>query len=306
MTAEITPKAAHEAGRTYYQHLLTVRPKPLAVPQPVKSCNESLIIDVSDIHFGQVNARDGKVVFDSAIAKQYLQEFSRQVIRLAKYYISRAVVIDEIVIVLGGDIVDGDSIYSGHAMDVDSPALEQVRRVVDPLWQFAISLQKALPKIKKIRYEGVPGNHGRVASVRDNYLINNWDSVVYWSLSILAARHAGISINYSDGYYHNFVVKGWPVHIRHIGSMGAWTPAQRAKVQGWQLDTGARIMMFHHWHESGWQDCRGPITWNGCFCGTTNYAERLGFRSTPRQWVFGLNSKRITYRYEVDFMENGQ
>jgi len=286
-----------DPGAAFVDSILSIRPQPtVKKPDAIKSHNESVVIAIGDLHFGQRNQN-----YNSVIAAQRLDQFADNVTHLVARHVSKSVAIDEIVISLGGDIVDGDAIYDGQSFDVDGPAFGQVRGAVEHLWALAQSVKGAMPAVELVRFECVPGNHGLVKSRRGGSPTNNYDNFVYHGLDLLAATDDRIIVNYSTGEFHNFAVKGHKFHARHYGPKGVWTPAQIRKVQAWRLIHHADVLMFHHWHQSDWANCFGPVVWNGCMCGSTAHSENLGYESSLSQWLFGVSDKRITYRYEVDF-----
>ena len=295
------PAANEKLSAAYYEQLVALTGKvKLVAPPPIKSKNETLVQVVSDLHYGKIIRAGSTELYNATIARERVSLLGRNMLDLAKNYISKSTKIDEVVFALVGDIIDGDTIWDAQAHSVEMPAFDQMREVTALLWDMFLSVLREMPSVKRVRVEAVPGNHGNI-KVLNSPKINNWDNIVYHGLSLLAQHDRAISVNYSPYVFHNFRIRNQNWHMRHIGPKGAATPAQQKKLTAWRLKHRADVLVFGHFHHGSYDDHFGPNLWNGCFCGPDDLSEEMGVDASPAQWLIGVNDKRITFKYEVDF-----
>lgn len=79
-------------------------------------------------------------------------------------------------IMLGGDMVEGVSIYPGQPWDVDASAFDQVFRASALIERVVVTL---LGEFQKIHVWQVAGNHGRIGRKGDHPRHDNLDNMVY-------------------------------------------------------------------------------------------------------------------------------
>lgn len=258
-----------EVGRREISHIGTI-----ITSRAVRSDNTSLVVVLSDSHFGKQTAdfnlevgRERMLSIPSSIFSGSLPE------------------IDEVVIVLAGDMVEGEDIYATQNNKIECSVFEQMQACTKALWD-TILLFRELFKCK-VRVETVPGNHGRMSKTANEK--TNWDNVVYYTLLTISALHADpeIIINANFEKFVNFRVKdkvGMAVHkgVKHTG-----TPSMKMKIAGWARTKNFDFTIQGHWHEwkvGNWLS--KFVMFNGCICGPDDLAEEMAVEDSARQGYF--------------------
>jgi len=144
-----------------------------------KSEKESLCIQLSDLHVGKKVELNGNITFDLEIAERRLSTLGERVIKLLGS--GRMKDFDEVVIMVNGDIVDGEGIYQTQAFHVDTFVANQCRVAAASIWEIVQTFLKC-STIKSVRLVTAPGNHGRVSYY--NHEQSNWDNIVSMMLAI--------------------------------------------------------------------------------------------------------------------------
>ena len=118
-------------------------------PAPI-SDNKSLVILLSDIHWGKKTktfnmqvASDRIFSIPYYLAGQELPEF------------------DEIVLVLLGDLVEGEGIFEHQSNIIEAPVISAHKEGTEVLWQTALALRDTFGV--PVRIETGYGNHGRMS-----------------------------------------------------------------------------------------------------------------------------------------------
>lgn len=143
--------------------------------------NRSLCVIISDVHIGK------KVPgYDFAIFKQMLITLFEGI-----YTEVNQKNVEEVVLFLDGDIVDGESIYPGHrnfiCMSVAEQAIEGAKLLADMIL--------VLSQLCKVRVECIAGNHGRPGKKGETTLENNWDSVLYAMIKVHLKFVLNVNVN---------------------------------------------------------------------------------------------------------------
>jgi len=183
--------------------------------------------------------------------------------------------LDEIVVCMIGDIVDGEGIFSGQEIALRAGAGEQLKIAVHPLYLMV----RQLAKIAPVRIFGVAGNHGRS---KKQSPWANWDYALYQILDGML-REEGISVT-SDISQLSLVVRGRKGIIRHWAPVQCETAAQARRFGDWLHNAKAEWIAHGHWHHwSASSRNRKLILRNGCLCGDNDFAEELGYTAAPSQ-----------------------
>ena len=262
------------------------------------SDKEAACIVLSDLHAGkEVRDDRGDILYNKEICLDRISLFTSQVIELLTKKIQPDN-IDEIIILLVGDLVDGSGIYETQYLHQDLHYIQdQVALVVAVIW----GLVKKLRAVGwKVRLHGVRGNHGRQGKFAPAE--NNFDLLVYQALKMMAFYEdpQGVLVEYSEATYMNVRVKGLNVHLRHIAPPQTETPSAKAKYGGWQRIHGWDVLVCGHLHHPGnptYMD--SDVIMNGSIVGIDDLAEEMGTFSTPSQTLFGVNKEGLTFRYAV-------
>lgn len=185
--------------------------------------SEEAVLHISDVQWGKVTRS-----YDSAVARERIDLLAKKVTACIERHRSYAD-IDTLHIYLGGDIVEGESIFPHQAHVIDSPVIQQAcLEAPDAISGLVLSLAEVVHNVK---VAAVRGNHGRTAprSVGANPR-SNWDSVCYITARILTLGSARFPsplasrvewVN-SDSFYHIQEVAGWHHMLVHGDQIAGW------------------------------------------------------------------------------------
>ena len=246
--------------------------------RPLNSTKSSLVILLSDNHFGKQTP-----IFNLEVAKQRIIELPS--IIAAKHLPP----LDEIVVVLAGDMVEGEDIFPTQANELECPVIDQVQAATEAYWLMLRGFTEYFPECQ-IRVETCPGNHGRMSKTAHEK--SNWDNVIYRQLGLLVglaheqrlnfANNLGVIVNCSP--FKRFRVKDkWGLAYHH-GVKHTGTAAMLSKLSGWDQSMPFDFFMHGHWHKWEIGTMFGkPIIKNGSLCGTDDFTLKIGAYDPSRQ-----------------------
>lgn len=244
---------------------------------PPQTNGTSLCLVLSDLHFGKHTKW-----FDMAEATKRLLSIPDQL----KTKTDKLQDLDEVVVILAGDLVEGEDIYPTQNNHIECSAIEQTQVCAESTWEMILKLRNYFPDAL-IRVETVPGNHGRVSKTANEK--TNWDNVVYMILSMIAKKHNDdkIIMNCNFDTFRTFMVKDKVGMANHHGVKHTGTSNMREKVAGWITGKQFDFMVHGHWHEWHVGNWLGRfVMCNGCMCGPDDLAEQMGKEDTARQGYF--------------------
>ena len=254
--------------------------------RPKQSKGSSLVLLLSDLHFGK-QTKD----FNLAEAQDRIAEIPTKLLEQIGEFNN----LDEIVVVLGGDIVEGEDIFSHQAHSIECSVIEQAQVSTISIWHLLHSLHRAFPDCD-VRVETCPGNHGRMSKTANPE--SNWDNVVYQQLgliynmwqedrSIEDSKWLNISVN--TGEFKHFKVKDKWVLLNHYGVKHTGTPSMLVKLAGWNQMMPFDVLIHGHWHkwEIGSQFGKAIVK-NGCLCGSDDLSMDMGVCDPARQAYFTI------------------
>lgn len=254
-----------------------------------ESNKDSVVVELSDWHFGRETHNEvWEVMYSSDIATKRLLQTPELVAKKLPIPICN---VDEVVLALVGDHVDGEGIFPHQAMHIDDHAASQVTRVTRATWQMIQGFKEVFPDTL-IRLVTTRGNHGRTESSPEA----NWDNVFYQQLELLVdmAEDPLLTIKNRYGAYNTFEVKGWKGLMRHKAPVQADTAGAIAKFAGWNAIHNWDFFLFGHYHHWGVMTWQGkPIIRNGSLMGGDDYAEELAYHDDPAQVMFGVSNKEV-------------
>jgi hypothetical protein len=160
--------------------------------------------------------------YDSDVLAERIARLADKVVTLTE--IQRADhPVNECVIMFGGDMVEGVSVFAGQAWEVDSTLFEQVFTTARIMEQLVVDLAANFSKVRVVcEY----GNHGRLGRRGDHPAHDNVDLMVY---RIVADRTAHLADwQLSTDWYQIVEVGNYRAMLAHgdeIKSFGGNTPA---------------------------------------------------------------------------------
>lgn len=147
------------------------RPEP--IPRPARDRRRSpevALLHMTDWQTGKVTES-----YSTEIACERVRATVAKTIKLTE--IQRADhPVREVVVMLGGDMIENVSIFPGQPWEVDSSAFSQVFTVSALIEEVILSL---LDAFEKVTVHEVAGNHGRIGRKGDSPRHDNLDRIVY-------------------------------------------------------------------------------------------------------------------------------
>jgi hypothetical protein len=276
-----------------------------------KGGDEVAVLHISDTQIGKDSPS-----YNTKIASDRLLLLAEKTVRITE--IRRAGSdIDEILVLLGGDIVEGEEIFSSQPYEIDSDVLTQAVKTAPAA--IVNVLLYLLANFKKVRVSCCRGNHGRVGKGTGSPK-TNWDTVCYHITKYMlesAAQAQGINLKNrlefkieDDKFYTVDKVCGWGVlmvHGHQIRGSGGVFPISGAtrKVFGWidSIEENFNYMYLGHFHTAAMVHLNNRvILFNGTTESSNAYAqEELAATGYPCQRLsffnkeHGLISDNIIY-----------
>lgn len=257
-------------------------------PTPNTVGGLSAVLHLSDLHIGEVTKRNNKVIFDLNIAKQDLSNIVDQFINAPELV---GYTVDECVVLLVGDIIDGELIFPAQSFETDGHAFEQVRVAVEIIYKLLTRLSEKFPVVNVYC---APGNHGRSSKI--HHQMSNWDNVIYFGLQLMSTidKSSNINVFTPDQMWMDFRVRQWNVHIRHIGVTQASSAGPAKKVINWMNLHNADLFFYGHYHcPEMFSNGLKRIFKNGALPPMNDFAENLGFSEGRGQWMVGISDKDL-------------
>jgi len=248
--------------------------------------DRQVAIVLSDIHHGsRVLDQGGKEIYNSSICESRIRSIPEKTLAIAAPGEHKAALV-----LLVGDIVDGEGVYPSHGAHLEQSVCDQVADSRAALWY---ALTELCGIYGAVRVCCVVGNHGRANKVIDER--SNWDIMLYQQLQLQASisdSRIAVDIGYRDGAI--FEHMGHKLYLRHIGIKGDATPSNRGKLGSWLEQYNWDLLVCGHWHMPGLLSYNGrPVLRNGAVQPVTDYGERLGYHDTSKQFVFSMSRNRV-------------
>jgi hypothetical protein len=287
-----TPNPADRADfNTFVDNLIEQSSQVTIARAKAPTTGSSLCILLSDTHIGKQTENFNKEVFIERLTS--IPEKIQREITLPSD-------LQEFVLMLSGDMLEGENIYETQAHHIEMPVIDQVQVAVDTIWQLALKLKDTFRK--PVRIVTCPGNHGRVSKLASEK--TNWDNIIYQTLGYLVtvSLQRDISIDLNFNAFVTFPVQDKTGMLFHHGTKHLGTPAMQSKVAGWLYTKNFDFMCHGHWHhwEVGTQFGK-LVMKNGSLPGDDDLSERMGVYDPPRQgWLLVRKEQPIN---QVGFFE---
>lgn len=189
--------------------------------------------------------------FNLQIAEERINRFFQRIARMTEIQRSGAK-IDDLVLVLGGDLMTGYIHEELQETNALSPT-ETVLWLIDRLTSGIDFLSK---NFERITIPCVYGNHGRTTKKprHGTGATNSYEWMMYHVLAKHLQGKAEFSI--SDGYHLYLDVAGKTVRIHHgdglkyQGGIGGLTIPVEKAIASWNKGISADLDVFGHWHQS--------------------------------------------------------
>ena len=290
--------------QTLKDELANVEPYKASTQSKVDIKGDTLVIHLTDLHAGKiVKNQEGELIYNEEIFRNRINRLCEQTLKLLDNNISKGVPIRDVVILLTGDLANGEGIYATQAYEQEIAPPAQVMLVVDVLTKLITSLLKRqLP----VSVYGIRGNHGRTG--KDTDIASNWDLMIYEILDFwarLVLKNPKLQIKFAETEHLTFDIRGHRFMIRHIAPEQVDSPAGRVKINEWARQHEVEGIVYGHYHHAGIFDCDNVrVIRGGSTVGGDSLSDSMAKHSEPIQVVFGVNEARVTtFIYLVDLGE---
>ena len=274
--------------------------------QGTKKPRNSIITPVYDQQFGQyVRPSDvpgGRGEFNERIFDQRLARWVNGVCEIAG---ARAenYALDEWIIPLGGDNVEGDEIFPGQAWQLEFGPPRQVWELtlkMDAALRTVIRFAKAELGVPYVALYGIPGNHGKVGGKRSGARPSDysWDWLHHMMLfdrlraeqvNEFAIEPAGSLFFYCAG--HEFQA----IHGDEIRGWGGIPFYGLTRFDGRSMRLHNRLyrylLMGHHHQAAEIPNGAGETLVSGDWVGGNNLSKSLQAASRPQQRIYFVSQK---------------
>lgn len=279
-----------------------VAEKELILYEP-KADEEVMVALLSDLQAGKLTKS-----FNMEVLKTRLRRYVEKIVSIADTH-RKAYDINELVIVMIGDMIDGESIYPGQPFEIEYGVVKQVFILVK---EVAEQLEFLSNHFKKINIKYVPGNHGRNSKFGDKY--TNWDTVFYMALEAVLKGNQNINFEgpKDKDVMLTFKINGHKFLAVHGNNINMWMNIpwygiiQKSMRWKGSLDEDWNYILLGHFHNYAnfdWNDIEAIV--NGTFVTDDDFGvEKIGMRSPSKQVIFGVHKKYgITWRYPLSVVE---
>lgn len=265
----------------------------LRAPKDTKNHHGTLVVFLSDTHFGEVvdpGEMNGYNAFNPDIAEQRLERFFQRTALVAHNYLA-GVKYDGVVLALGGDLVSGDI----HDELTETNAMSTYQTVEWAVPRLEAGVGLLSEEFGKVHVVSAPGNHGRNTRKpkHKRRSANNADTHIARLLSQRFASSSNVTFSVPDSIDVDFSVYGYRFSLEHgdqakggDGQVGALGPVKRLALRKQtQLAAEGRpfnYMLVGHFHQLVFGQTQGFVM-NGSLKGYDEYARAWHFRPEPAQ-----------------------
>ena len=271
---------------------------PLPTPPPARPVSRKRQCEIAVLHVSDTQIGKATASYDVTIAHARLVELARRACECIDAHRAYASV-ERVHVYLGGDIVEGESIFPGQAHEIaENVGRQAIRSAPDALSDM---LKILAGHVDRVHVVAVTGNHGRSAPrSMGAHPASNWDAVVYGVLRERLRAESRISWNVPDTWYAVDEVFGWRNLVTHGdlirgGFAGFPFYGVGKKISGWADALGVpwHNLYFGHFHTmaSGRQNSRAWYC-NGTTESDNDYARaELAATGLPMQRLQFFNAR---------------
>lgn len=272
-----------------------------------RESNEDVVIHRSDDHIGaEVRDEYGNLVFNKDIATDRIRSVTDSVMNLIGREGEADREYDTAHLLLGGDTVTGENIYSHQPHEIDLTMDQQIDLAVELYMEQIRRLAARFPTVQVVCQAG---NHGelRADGMSENA---NADKLVYMMLDRMVRMSDLDNVTFirSDATrFINFGLRNGKHrgHLRHgqnsLSHIG--TSSGQNKWRGWQIKHQFDIAYRGHYHEFKLEHVMNrPVLMSGAICPPSDYEESLSVWSEPAATVHGVTDDYpLAWLYPVQF-----
>jgi len=276
-----------------YRELLKDNPPHSTDFEPSEG-GSTLVIPRTDDHFG---AR----VIERGVNQKYTTPIAKERVN---YIIDHAIEttnergdVEEVVLGLFGDHIDGENVYSNHKANIKKFVREQIKIVSST---YLNQIQKLSDEFEHVKVVTVPGNHGTLGKGS----ITNADDIVFdqidMGLGLLDIDN--VTMEYSNGSYVDFNIRGYDAYARHgqDALQHASTSSGDDRWMNWKEDSDFEVAYHGHHHQLRLE----PVGHGQVFqCGTpvppSMFVDSLGSTGIPRVFYHFTTDENVVEDMQI-------
>lgn len=294
-------------------------PAPVKSAKGVKVVDETLILHVSDEHFGQVVAPEsvgGLERYNIPIALRRAETYVDNVIEFATRTLSNYRFSD-VVMLFYGDHVNGD-IHNAQEYSHLRNSFATCLGAGQMHAQMIRDIAAAFPGTK-VRAFYVPGNHGRQTKHKDyNNPLRNQDFLVGEVAASLCRDIPDVEFTIAEAFSVNIKIYNYVFNVSHGDDVKAWNgipwygierrTRRLQAIHAAKNETISYKVMGHFHQASSSSDPVGETIINGSWKATDEWLyNAIGGYCKPVQWIHGVHERHgITWRLPVDLRSDGE
>lgn len=274
--------------------------KPRVVRSSEHRSREAALLLLTDHHIGAKFTREEMGGLNAYDIEEYSRRLRYVVLKTIRLTQGRAdLVVPEIVVFLGGDMIDG-LIHDSLERNADAAPADQV---VIGAWLIAQALQELAANFEQVRVVCAPGNHGRLRKPHEmENVTQNFDTLLYLLARQHCTRQRNISWTIPREWWVHVDLEGHGVLCLH-GHVGVKGVSGNATFPGYglrraadnlqhiqrRLNQPARYIVMGHYHSFFCTSHEeGLLVINGSIMGSNPYALAGGFPYRPAVQVLML------------------
>lgn len=273
-------------------------PKPRVPKKDTGRDEETAVLVLSDTHAGKQSKS-----YDSGVFTRRLERVATATERMVKLQRSDHPV-NKLVIIMDGDMVDGEGIYPTQAFHVDQAVVNQMFQVAVPAFCEFLGQMAAL--FTEVEVHCVRGNHGRAGRFAEE--TSNWDIVLYRTLEIAMRDNPRVTFDITHDWKKFVDVMGTRFLVAHGHQIKSvlnipWYGVT-TKVMRWAGSLGHfDCLVIGHYHTRAYSDWNNQqFIMNGTFVTDDDFAEEVvGMTSSTMQTLVFVHPQwKITAYYAIE------
>ena len=220
----------------------------------------------------------------------------------------------EVVILLGGDMIEGVQIFPGQAFEIDQTIFGQSATVTRLLIDV---VRSALAVYDKVTVVGEWGNHGRIGTKRGEYpRSDNFDRMIYAQARMMLEAESRLTWEDGPEDIQRVEIGNYRallIHGDEIGRGGfaspptilAWVTRQQAGAYDWPF-LDCYVGHFHRPQEWTLPGRGGRVYWTGSTESDNRYArDTMAAASVPSQRLHFVDPRRgrVTAQYSTVWLD---
>jgi len=264
--------------------------KPEIYKMDTRKDTEIAQLSLSDIHVGQLASKEltgglGEYNWTQCLDRaDRLKKGVMKIVELRR----KATNINKLVIMLGGDIVEGHGIFKTQQYEVEFDVMEQVLKAITLVSDIIVYFAQNFEHVTVV---GVPGNHGVLGGRKETPFHINFDSLIYKLLEKYLVNQKNVKFDFSTTWYQLVDIEGWKELLIHGDDIGGSVMSD-TKVQGiWgkyqkMLNSVFQYMLIGHFHQQ-WSIPYGfgGMYINGGWTGANAFSKVVKNAAVPVQWL---------------------